>query len=152
MLSLRPHSYINTASVLQSTTKTNMTQSLKSHVSHKYISVHPSLTTMWYYDDRICTVLLDRLFSQVNHTVTHFCLHFPFVTITSQIAYWVVGLFWTWRKTNRKKILRQYINIMYVNKFVSMSKLVKLKLQNCFIRIEINLLTFESPSISIFKT
>ncbi len=89
MLSLRPHSYINTASVLQSTTKANMTQSLKTHVSHKYISVHPSLTAMWYYNDTSCTVLPDGLFSQLNHTATHFCLHFPVVTITAQIADWV---------------------------------------------------------------
>ncbi len=88
MLSLRPHSYINTASVLQSTMKAKITQSLKPHVSHKYISVHPSLTTMWYYNDTICTVLPDRLFSQLNHTATHFCLHFPVVTIMSQIADW----------------------------------------------------------------
>ncbi len=97
MLSLRPHSYINTASVLQSTMKANMTQSLKPHVSHKYISVHPSLTTMWYYNDTICTVLPDWLFSQLNHTATLFCLHFPVVTITSQIADWA-----TLKKWNEK--------------------------------------------------
>ncbi len=71
--------------------KANMTQSLKPHVSHEYISVHSSLTTMWYYNDTSCTVLPDRLFSQLIHTATHFCLHFPVVTITSQIADWADG-------------------------------------------------------------
>ncbi len=33
-------------------------------------------------------MLPDRLFSQLNHTATIFCLHFPVVTITSQIADW----------------------------------------------------------------
>ncbi len=42
-----------------------------------------------YYSDTIYTVLSDRLFSQLNHTATHFCLHFSVVTITSQIADWV---------------------------------------------------------------
>ncbi len=37
----------------------------------------------------ICTVLPDWLFSQLNHTATHFCLHFPVVTIMSQTANWV---------------------------------------------------------------
>ncbi len=41
----------------------------------------------------ICTVLPNRLFSQLNHTATHFCLHFPIVTITSQIADWVLVKF-----------------------------------------------------------
>ncbi len=49
-------------------------------------------------------------------------------------------------KQTEKKIFHQYMDITYP------CQISGIEAANFFIRIEINLLTFESPSISIFKT